>query len=267
MSKTFAVTQPAVVITGGSRGIGRALAAAYAVRGKRVVIVGRDAGALGAAADEIAASGVERPITIALDLTVPDAAEVLLGATAQAGCHTDLLIINAGLGLSGTFVAQRAHDLHRLIALNVTSLTELTRAVLPEMLGRGRGHIVMMSSLGGVVPGPYQAVYYASKAYVLSLSEALSAECAGTGVNVSCVLPGPINTTFHARMGAERALYRRVLPQMSEQKLARLILRNVGLGRRVIAPGVLATLAHGALRLLPHAISVPVMAGLLKNSD
>jgi uncharacterized protein len=259
--------QPAVVITGGSRGIGRALAQAYAKQGMCVVVAARDAGALDVAADGIAALGYQRPVTVPLDITSDGAAAALLAAVERCGFFVDMLINNAGVGLSGPFVDQEPEALKRLVALNVAAVTDLTRAVMPTMIARGRGTIVMMSSLGGAVPGPHQAAYYASKSYVLSLSEALAAECFGTGVRISCVLPGPVNTSFHAAMTSETALYRRLLPQMSEEKLTRLIVRNVALGRRVIAPGVLATFSYMALRILPHSLSVPLMAVLLKNRD
>ncbi len=119
-----------------------------------------------------------------------------------------MLVNNAGIGLSGRFDDHSHEEIEALLALNVTALTRLMRHVLPQMRARGRGGVLNIASLGGYVPGPHQAVYYASKAYVISLSEAVASELAGTGVRVAVVAPGPVATGFHAAMGAENARYR-----------------------------------------------------------
>jgi hypothetical protein len=131
------------------------------------------------------------------------------------------------------------------------------------MLARGRGGILSISSLGALIPGPHQAAYYASKSFVLSLSEAIRAEVAGRGVRVSVVLPGPVETRFHARMDAEGALYRYFLAAANPDRVAALAVRGYRLGRGVIAPGLVPTLAIAVLRILPHAITVPVVRWLL----
>jgi len=113
------------------------------------------------------------------------------------------------------------------------------------------------------VPGPYQAAYYASKAYLISLSEALAAEVRADGIRVTVVAPGPVRTAFHARMNAESAFYRRYLPSASPERVARWAMLGFDLGVRVVVPGVFNLLGAGAFRLLPHALLVPVMALLL----
>ena len=137
----------------------------------------------------------------------PDAIPAIEAALAAQRAYADVLVNSAGMGLAGPFHAQRAgRDVLQLLDLNVRALTALTRHFLAGMRVRGRGGILNLASLGGYAPGPNQAVYYASKAYVLSLTEAIAAETAGEGVrDTRRWRPGPVNTRFHARMGAEHA--------------------------------------------------------------
>lgn len=143
------------------------------------------------------------------------------------------------------------------------SLTRMMRAALPPMRARGTGGILNVASLGGMTPGPYQAAYYASKAFVISLTEAVGHEVRGEGVRIAVVAPGPVETNFHAAMGAEGAFYRAIVPSASPEAVARSAYRGFMLGRRVIVPGILGTASALALRLLPHALSVPMVGRLL----
>jgi short-subunit dehydrogenase len=131
------------------------------------------------------------------------------------------------------------------------------------MRARRQGGILNVASLGGAVPGPYQAVYYASKAYILSLTEAIGAEIAGEGVRISVLAPGPVETGFHAAMDAETSLYRVLLPSLMPERAARAAHLGFRLGRRVIVPGLLNMGLYGAVRVLPHPISVPLIRILL----
>ena len=126
-----------------------------------------------------------------------------------------MLVNNAGTGLAGPFLTDAPDDLSHLNAVNIDGLTRLTRAALPDMIARQRGGILNMASLGAYVPGPNQAAYYASKSYVLSLTEALASEVSGQGVRVAAMAPGPVNTTFHRDMGAEASFYRLLLPSLT----------------------------------------------------
>jgi short-subunit dehydrogenase len=146
----------------------------------------------------------------------------------------------------------------------VLALTRLMRHFLPGMRVRGRGGILNLASLGGYVPGPYQAVYYASKAYVLALSEAVAAETAGEGVRVSALAPGPVSTDFHRRMGSERSFYRYLVPPASPDRVAAAAYRGFALGWRVIIPGTLNPALALALRILPHRIGTGIVGWLLK---
>ena len=256
--------QPAVVVTGGSRGIGRALAARFAAAGHDVVLVARGGEALETAAEAIRQTG-RRATPVVLDVTRPEAAEQLDHAVRAAGLYTDILVNNAGVGLSGVFVEQSAEDLDRLIALNMTAVTRLMRHALPTLLARGRGGILNVASIGGLVPGPHQAAYYASKAYVVSLTEAVSYEARGRGVRIAALAPGPVNTRFHRTMHADKALYRRFMPALAAETVAASAYRQFRLGRTLIVPGVLPNAAALALRVLPHAVTVPIVGLLLSD--
>lgn len=256
-------TRPAAVVTGGSDGIGRAIARRLAGRGKRLLLVARSAEALATAAASIRTEHATEVEILALDLTAADATETLAAELARRGWHVDLLVNNAGIGYCGHFDAASPADLERLLALDVAAPSRLMHLVLPGMRERRRGGILNIASLGGYVPGPYQAAYYASKAYLLSLSEAVAAEAHRDGVRVTAVAPGPVATQFHARMGANNALYRTLVPELSSDSVARWALLGHDLGLRVVAPGVVNSLGAVALRLLPHVLLVPLMALLL----
>ncbi len=258
---------PAVVVTGGSRGIGFAIADRFAADGHRVAIVARNRPALEAAASEIERRRGSPVQAIACDVTGTEASATIANALRDAGLYPDVFVNNAAVGLAGVFTTHSTKEIDRLTDLNVVALTRLARAFLPDMLARRRGGVLNIASLGAVVPGPHQAAYYASKAYVLSLSEALRAECAGQGVRIAVVLPGPVSTTFHAAMGAEGSLYRRVLPALTPEAVARSAVGGFMLGRAVIVPGPLNEVFYVFLKVLPHGMTVPLMRLLLRRDQ
>jgi short-subunit dehydrogenase len=255
---------PAVVITGGSSGIGLALAQEFAKRASALVLVARTQSRLDRTAAEITAQrpGV-RVETLLLDIGRLEAADVISASLAEKRLYCDVLVNNAGVGQSGPFSASAPDGLDTLIATNVTAVARLTRAMLPDMLARGRGGVLSVASLGALIPGPHQAAYYASKAFVVSLSEAIRSEIAGRGVRVAVILPGPVETRFHARMDAEGALYRHFLAAAGPDRVAMQAVRGYRLGRGLIAPGIVPTLAIAVLRIMPHTITVPVVRWLL----
>ena len=256
--------EAAVVVTGGSEGIGRAIARRFAKRGRTVVLVARRADKLTTAAAAITSEFGVKAFPLALDLMAPDAPQTLEAELSTRGLYADILVNNAGLGLGGEFVEQRSEEIGALIDLNVRSLSLLTRHFLPAMCVRGEGGVLNVASLGGYAPGPYQAAYYASKAYVISLTEAVAWESRGLGARIAVLAPGPVQTEFHKRMGADDALYRWLIPAPSPELTAISAVSGFMWGRTVITPGPLAFVAAWAMRLTPHPILIPIVAWLLK---
>ena len=261
----FEGLRPLVVVTGGSEGIGLELARQFALQGHDLMLIARRLGPLEEAAARIRAETKVDVTVLSLDVTVPGATEAIDAALAAYRAYADVLVNNAGIGLSGPFHDHPPEDVQRLIDLNVVALTRLTRHFLPGMRARGRGGILNVGSLGGYIPGPYQAVYYASKAYVVSLTEAIAAETAGEGIRICALVPGPVNTRFHERMGSETALYRSFVPPASAQSVARAGYRGYMLGWRVMVPGLVNPFLALAMRVLPHRIVIPIVGVLLKQ--
>ena len=261
---TYAGLRPMVVVTGGSEGIGYALARRFAAAGNDVVLVARRPEPLREAADRIRAEFKVEALAVPLDVTSADAIRTIEAALAAQRAYADVLVNSAGVGLAGPFHDQAPDAIVQLVDLNVRALTELTRHFLTGMLVRGRGGILNLASLGSYAPGPNQGVYYASKAYVLSLSEAIAAEIAGLGVRITALAPGPVNTGFHARMGAERAFYRRLVAPASPESTARAGYWAFALGLRVYVPGLLNPILALLMRISPHRILIPIVRVLLK---
>jgi len=255
--------RPMVVVTGGSEGIGYELACRFAKDGHAVMLVARRVEPLEEAAARIRAAFKADAVAVPADVTAPGATASIDAALAAHGAYADVLVNSAGIGLAGPFHAQSPDDLARLIDLNVRALTQLTRHYLPGMRLRGRGGILNLASLGGYTPGPYQAAYYASKAYVISLSEAIAVETAGEGVRVCALAPGAVNTAWHDRAGAGDALYRYLLPA-SAASVARAGYLGYLLGLRVVVPGLVNPFFALALKIIPHRIMTPFIALLLK---
>jgi short-subunit dehydrogenase len=254
---------PAVVITGGSQGIGLALAKQFARSGSRVAIVARGVDDLKRAADKIERASGQRPITFSLDVTDKDAGLRIEEELANAGAYLDVLVNSAAMGLTNNFVDEAIEDIERLIAVNITAVTRLTHYALPKMLARGRGGIINIASFAGFVPGPYQAAYYASKAYLISLGQSIAEEEIGKGVRICTVAPGPVDTGFHADMGAEGALYRRLPLSMSPEAVAASIYRGYRMGHRLIVPGIFNRLLAAITGVIPSPILAAVMSRLL----
>lgn len=257
---------PATVITGGSDGIGLALAKVFAAPGTVTVLVARNAPKLTAAkaAVEQAKPGAGAVLTLSLDVTAETAPAQISEFLSQHDLYVDILINSAGVGTTGDFSKTQPERLTAEVDLNVTALTRLCRAFLPAMLIRGRGGIINLSSLGGFAPGPYQATYYASKAYVTSFTRALAHETRGQGVRIAAVAPGPVNTEFHAHANGETSLYRRILPALSPDAVAAGTYRGYHLGQSLIIPGLFNNLTGLVMRVVPAEIVTPVVAILLK---
>jgi short-subunit dehydrogenase len=260
----FAGLKPLTIVTGGSEGIGLAIARRFAAAGHGLLLVARNQERLETAAAQIRAAHAVEVLTLAVDVTHADAPEAIDMAVAGAGGYAHILVNSAGIGMAGPFSEQPAETLSALVDLNVRALTLLMRHILPGMRQRGSGGVINLASLGGYVPGPWQAAYYASKAYVVTLSEAVAAEVARDGVRVCVVAPGPVDTEFHGRMHAETAFYRLLIPPLTPDGVAAYAYRGFQLGLRVIVPGLFNMAMALVLRVAPHRLSVPIVGWLLK---
>lgn len=189
------------LITGASSGIGRELARCFAADNYDLVITGRSLERLSALAAELRDQHHVQVEIIEADLALPQAARNLFETIRQRNIPIGFLINNAGFGLYGPFIDHDHSEEIEQIQLNVIALTELARLALPAMIERGHGRILNVASTAAFQPGPYLAVYSATKAYVLSFSEALGYEIRGTGVTVTCLCPGPTDTAFGDRSG------------------------------------------------------------------
>ena len=259
-------TLPATIVTGASEGIGLAIARRFAQAGNRVVLIARRETELNAAAEAIKRDFGVDAVALAIDINGGDAGERIETALLARGLHADIFVNNAGFGLSGNFAAEPEADVEALISCNVAALTRLSRHFLPGMLARGQGGLINLGSLAGFTPGPYQAAYYASKAYVVSLTRAIAYETRGRGVRVALVAPGPIETAFHARMDAESAFYR-LMPAPTPEAVAAATFRGFRWHRRLIVPGVSATILSVIMRMVPSRLAMPFTALLLYPWD
>ncbi len=261
-----ASSRPALVVTGASEGIGLAIASVFAAKtGHPVMMIARRSEPLEAAARTIADRHGVTTIPLSLDITRADASQIIATTLAANGLHAEILINNAGVGLGGEFAGHSEAAIANLVDLNVRALTLLTRHFLTGMLARRSGGIINIGSLGGFAPGPYQAAYYASKAYVASLTRALSDETAGRGVRLCVVTPGPVETAFHARMGANESFYRKLMPAMAADAVARATWRGWRMGFRVIHPGLFTPVLALTMRILPWMLLVPIVGWLLQK--
>jgi short-subunit dehydrogenase len=191
------------LITGASSGIGWQLARVFAAQGHAVVLAARSTGKLETLAQELRAQFKAEASVLAADLTEADAPARMSAALRERGVAIDYLVNNAGFGLRGPFALLDARRQQEMIQVNVAALANLTRELLPAMLERRRGGVLNVASTAAFVPGPLMAVYYATKAFVLSFTEALHEELAGTGVHATCLCPGPTATDFATTAGAQ----------------------------------------------------------------
>lgn len=198
----------AIVITGASSGIGEAFARHYARVGYSVVLVARRKERLEALAVTLRGHGVEAAV-LAEDLREPAAPERIAAAIERLGWEVEGLVNNAGLGFQASFASMSREQLESMMAVNIAALVRMARVVLPSMLERRRGFILNIASTAGFQPVPYFAVYAASKAFVVSFSEALHEEVRGQGVQVAALCPGPVDTEFQQVAGMNPRFFAR----------------------------------------------------------
>ena len=245
-----------VLITGASGGIGYELAKLFARNHHNLVLVARSADKLAQVATELQAHGITVK-TIALDLAAPPAPKFLFDQVQREGVIIDVLINNAGFGIFGEFAQMPEQEILGQIDLNIRALTELTRLFLPAMVKRRSGRIMNVASTAAFQPGPLIAVYYATKAYVLSFSEAIANELRHSGVTVTCFCPGATHTDFARRAGIENSRVFK-LGAMSAEKVALDGYRAVMEGRTLAVSGVHNWVIAQANRLAPRKMATAV---------
>ena len=249
-------SNPITLITGASAGIGTALARVFANHGHDLVLVARREPELMALADEIAAQGRARPVVVPIDLTRVDAPVRIAHELASRGLEPDIVVNNAGFGLLGLAADLDRADQLAMIDLNIRALTDLSLRFV-DSLARYQGGILNVGSVAGFLPGPGMAVYYATKAYVLSFSEALHRELAPQGIKVSVLCPGPVPTEFQARAG----LRRRALPSVlrtSAEEVAMAGYTGLMRGQRLILPTLATKVVPVLPRLLPRSLVLAI---------
>jgi short-subunit dehydrogenase len=246
----MAALRPVTIITGASAGIGAALAHAFAANRHELVLVARREQLLNALADAIAAKGVPRPTVLRLDVARIDASKRIGEALAAAGLEPEIVVNNAGFGLVGPAGRIDRTEQLAMIDLNVRALTDLSLAFV-DALERRKGGILNVASMAGFLPGPGMAVYYATKAYVLSFTEALHRELAPRDVRVTALCPGPVPTEFQARAGETMEEFPAIITQTAE-RVAEDGYRGLKENRRIVVPGLANKLAIALMRLLPR---------------
>jgi uncharacterized protein len=239
------------LVTGASSGIGAAFARGLRARGHPLVLVARRADRLATLCAEL--GGDAAAVAVPLDLTAPDAGERLERALAERGLGVDLLVNNAGMGHTGRFLEQPPEKVAAMLDLNVRALMDLTRRFVPPMVARGSGAVINVASTSAFQPVPYLAVYAASKVFVLSFTEALADELAGTGVKVQALCPGLTQSEFHETAGTDKVLFTRT-GMMSAEAVVERSLRALDRGTPRVIAGWRNRLVTSVQRFVPQRL-------------
>jgi uncharacterized protein len=226
-----------------------------------VVLVARRAERLEKLAGEL--GGAEAVLAVPLDLTAPRAGERLQQELQERGLEVDLLVNNAGVGHTGPFLQEPPARIEAMIDLNVRAVVDLTRRFVPGMVARGGGGVINVVSTSAFQPVPYLAIYGASKAFLLSFTEALATELHGTGVRVQALCPGLTESEFHATAGTDKVLFRRTTT-MTAEAVAEQSLRAFPKGSLRVVPGWQNRLVAGTQRFLPRGLVRAVAAQLFR---
>ena len=250
------------LITGASSGIGLDLARLFARDRHDVVLVARSEGKLQQVAEELKRDhGIAAEVIVA-DLSKPEASNQVWSTVAERGIAIDTLVNNAGHGLTGPFIDNDLKTELDMIQVNVVALTHLTKLALPSMIARGSGRILNLASTAGFQPGPLMAVYYATKAYVLSFSEAIADELRGTGVTVTTLCPGPTDTGFaNAAKLTHSRLFTMSRP-MNSQDVARIGYEAMKKGKGLVITGMRNKLLVQSERITPRFIVTAIVRRL-----
>jgi short-subunit dehydrogenase len=257
------VMNKTALITGASSGIGYELAKLFAKDRYNLVLVARSAGKLTQFSAELQREFGISAKAVPLDLTVTSAPQSLFDELQREGTAVDILVNNAGYGVLGEFADISEEDTLGQIQLNITALTYLTKLFLGPMIERRSGKILNVASTAGFQPGPLMSVYYASKAYVISFSEALANELHGTGVTVTCLCPGATDTGFQGRAGLGNTLLFKKLRPMTAGAVARDGYRALMAGKMIVISGFRNWLLAESVRFSPRRLVTVVSRKVL----
>lgn len=247
-----------VLITGATSGIGHAFACEYAKQRKNLILTGRDEEKLNCIKEELVKKYGVQVLTTALDFSWKDSATKLYQFARESGWEVDLLINNAGFGYVGKFLNETEKNVRQMQMVNMEVVTELCLLYGRDMARRGGGKIVNIASTGSYHPGPYTSVYYATKAYVLSLTEALSIEWKNSGVTIHAVCPGATRTNFSKRAGRKENRF-----AVTPEYIVRQTLKGMKRKKTTIVPGIF----YKFFVHIPRKIASKMIARQQKNAD
>jgi len=251
------------LITGASSGIGYELAKLFAQDHSSLVLVARNKSALDQLAAELSAKQGITVTVIVKDLAQHSSCEEILWELREKRIHIDVLVNNAGLGFHRPFLETDLSGIQEMMQVNMVALTHLTRELLPPMIEKRKGIICNVASTAAFQPGPLMAVYYATKAYVLWLSEAIANELEGTGVSVTAICPGPTTTEFQKRAGMQRSkLLDRVMDAAS---VAEIGYKGMRKGKTIVITGMRNKLLAQSVRLGPRKVVTQIVRKLQEN--
>lgn len=256
------MTAPRALVTGASSGFGAVFARALRTRGYHVILVARREDRLVSLQKDL--GGAEGATILVQDLAAPGGAARVVSEVQARGVDVDLLVNNAGVGLTTPFLEQPVERLQGMIDLNVRAVVELTRGLLPPMVERRRGGIVNVSSIAAFQAVPYMGVYAATKAFILSFTEALSHEIRGSGVYLQALCPGPTATEFLEVSKTHSGLLVTRMPMLSAEEVVKASLAGLDRGKLRVIPGLANRLLPQLLRVSPVAFTRTVTAQLFK---
>lgn len=256
------------LITGGSRGIGKALAQQFAQDGYSLILIARDLKALEKIQKEFQDQYHCEVKILSADFQKRDCVDLILQTFKDDLEKIEVLVNNAGFGVAQSFVDTPQEDIDGMMTVNMFVVTNLMYKILPYMLAQGRGKILNVASTAGFQPGPYFAVYYATKAYIISLSLAVSEEYKKQGVFVSVLCPGPIETEFHqrAKTDEQNLLFLKFIKKLPVETLAKIGYKAFKRNKRLIIPGFLNKLGVLSVRFSPSLFTTMVVGRLNKSN-
>lgn len=256
-----------VLITGASSGIGRELARIFSSHHYNVILVARDRVALESLAIEIHRQTLVTTQVEVCDLSDRGQLEELIDRLRRDNQVVDVLVNNAGYGVEGPFSETDWETERSMIDVNVLALVRLTKAFLPQMISRNSGKILQMGSTAAFQPGPFYSLYFASKAFVLSFSDAIAAELKGTGVTLTTVCPGPTHSGFEKRLGVNPTLFSNGIPIANAPAIAQFAFEALMAGKRVAIPGTTNRILKWIAAISPRSLVLFVMVKILKRRN